>query len=96
MSEIARINTATVFNNLIGQETLHPQESIVDFEKSGPLCYSKRQNGVKENDVALKPKNISMEQAASIPLVALTWAQLSPQLQVPIILGWQKVLGLML
>lgn len=27
---------------------------------------------VDENDVALKPKNISMEQAASIPLVALT------------------------
>ncbi|MCP1386343.1 NADP-dependent oxidoreductase [Runella salmonicolor] len=27
---------------------------------------------IKENDVALKPKNISMEQAASIPLVALT------------------------
>ena len=27
---------------------------------------------VNENDVALKPKNISMEQAASIPLVALT------------------------
>lgn len=27
---------------------------------------------VNENDLALKPKNISMEQAASIPLVALT------------------------
>jgi NADPH:quinone reductase-like Zn-dependent oxidoreductase len=27
---------------------------------------------VNENDVALKPKNISMEQAASVPLVALT------------------------
>ena len=27
---------------------------------------------IKENDVALKPKNISMEEAASIPLVALT------------------------
>jgi alcohol dehydrogenase len=27
---------------------------------------------VDENDVALKPKNISMEQAASVPLVALT------------------------
>jgi NADPH:quinone reductase-like Zn-dependent oxidoreductase len=27
---------------------------------------------VHENDVALKPRNISMEQAASIPLVALT------------------------
>ncbi len=27
---------------------------------------------VNENDIALKPKNISMEQAASIPLVALT------------------------
>jgi NADPH:quinone reductase-like Zn-dependent oxidoreductase len=27
---------------------------------------------INENDVALKPKNISMEQAASIPLVALT------------------------
>ena len=27
---------------------------------------------INENDIALKPKNISMEQAASIPLVALT------------------------
>ncbi len=27
---------------------------------------------VNENDVALKPKNVSMEQAASVPLVALT------------------------
>jgi len=27
---------------------------------------------INENDVALKPKNISMEQAASVPLVALT------------------------
>lgn len=27
---------------------------------------------INENDVALKPKNVSMEQAASIPLVALT------------------------
>mgnify|MGYP003599057358 CR=1 FL=1 len=27
---------------------------------------------VNENDIALKPKNISMEEAASVPLVALT------------------------
>lgn len=46
MSEITSINTVTEYNNLIGQETLHPLVSIVDFEKAEPFCYFKSQLGV--------------------------------------------------
>jgi len=46
MSEISRINTVTEYNNLVGVETLHPLVSIVDFEKTEPFCYFKRQMGV--------------------------------------------------
>jgi len=46
MSEISRINTVTEYNNLAGQETLHPLISIVDFSKVEPLCYFRRQMGV--------------------------------------------------
>jgi len=46
MSEITRINTVTEYNNLVGQETLHPLVSIVDFEKVEPFCYFRKQMGV--------------------------------------------------
>lgn len=46
MSEISRINTITEYNNLVGVETLHPLVSIVDFAKSEPFCYFKRQMGL--------------------------------------------------
>lgn len=45
MSEISRVNTVTEYNNLVGVETLHPLVSIVDFAKSEPFCYFKRQLG---------------------------------------------------
>jgi len=46
MSEITRINTITEYNNLVGVETLHPLVSIVDFAKSEPFCFFRRQMGV--------------------------------------------------
>lgn len=46
MSDIIRINTVTEYNNLVGIETLHPLVSIVDFAKTEPFCYFKRQLGV--------------------------------------------------
>jgi AraC-like DNA-binding protein len=46
MNEIARINTVSEYNNLVGQETLHPFVSIVDFSKIEPLCFFRRQMGI--------------------------------------------------
>lgn len=46
MSKITRISTVAEYNNLVGQETLHPHVSVVDFEKTEPFCYFKRQMGV--------------------------------------------------
>lgn len=46
MSEISRVNTVTEYNNLVGQETLHPLISIVDFAKTEPFCYFRRQLGL--------------------------------------------------
>jgi len=46
MSGIFRINTVTEYNNLVGQETLHPLVSIVDFAQVEPFCYFRRQLGI--------------------------------------------------
>lgn len=46
MSEITRINTVTEYNNLVGQETLHPLVSIIDFEKMEPFHFFRRQMGI--------------------------------------------------
>lgn len=46
MSEITRINTVTEYNNLVGVETLHPLVSIIDFAKSEPFCYFRKQLGI--------------------------------------------------
>lgn len=46
MSEISRINTVTEYNNLVGQETLHPLVSIIDFEKMEPFCFFRKQMGI--------------------------------------------------
>ena len=46
MNEISRINTVSEYNNLVGQETLHPFVSIVDFSKIEPLCFFRRQMGI--------------------------------------------------
>jgi len=45
MNEITRINTVTEYNNLIGQETLHPLVSIIDFSKAEPFYYFRMQLG---------------------------------------------------
>ncbi|MDM8159711.1 helix-turn-helix domain-containing protein [Labilibaculum sp. K2S] len=46
MSEVIKINTVTEYNNLVGQETLHPLVSVVDFSKTEPFCYFRSQLGV--------------------------------------------------
>lgn len=67
-------------------------KSITKF-RVGDEVYSRPPDGrigtfaeyiaIDENDVALKPKNLSMEEAASLPLVALTaWQALVEQLKV--------------
>ncbi len=45
MSEIIRLNTVTEYNNRVGQETLHPLISIVDFSKTEPFYYFRMQLG---------------------------------------------------
>lgn len=46
MSEIARINSVTEYNNLVGCETLHPLVSVIDFSKVEPFYFFKKQLGV--------------------------------------------------
>ncbi len=45
MNEISRINTVTEYNNLLGQETLHPLINIIDFTKIAPFNKFKGQMG---------------------------------------------------
>ncbi len=45
MNEITRIKTVTEYNNIIGQETLHPLVSIIDFSKTYPFYYFRMQLG---------------------------------------------------
>lgn len=46
MSEILKISTVGEYNNLVGQETLHPLLSIVDFGKTQPFPFFKGQMGI--------------------------------------------------
>lgn len=46
MNEIIKINTVTEYNRMVGQETLHPLISVVDFSKSEPFCYFRMQTGL--------------------------------------------------
>lgn len=46
MKEIMRINTVTEYNNLIGQETLHPLISLIDFSKIEPFHFFRAHLGV--------------------------------------------------
>lgn len=43
MSDIININTVTEYNNMLGQETLHPLVSIIDFSKVKPFAFKKTQ-----------------------------------------------------
>ena len=45
MSTIERMNAVTEYNNKVGQETLHPLISIVDFSKAEPFYYFRMQLG---------------------------------------------------
>ncbi|HNW57421.1 MAG TPA: helix-turn-helix domain-containing protein [Bacteroidales bacterium] len=43
MSGIIKINTVTEYNNMAGQETLHPLVSVIDFAKVKPFAFKKMQ-----------------------------------------------------
>lgn len=46
MSAITRIRSVTEYNNLVGQETLHPLVSIIDFAKVEPFSFFRAQMDV--------------------------------------------------
>ena len=46
MSEFSRIKSVTEYNNLVGQETLHPLISVIDFSKVEPFYYFRAQMNV--------------------------------------------------
>lgn len=46
MNDISRINTVIEYNNLVGEETLHPLISIVDFSKIKPFVFFRAQMGI--------------------------------------------------
>ena len=46
MGEILKINTVNEYNNLVGQETLHPLVSIIDFANVDSFCFFKAQMNV--------------------------------------------------
>lgn len=46
MNEINRINSVTEYNNLVGQETLHPLVSVIDFSKIEPFYFFRKQIGL--------------------------------------------------
>ncbi len=43
MSNIIRINSVGEYNNMVGQETLHPLVSIIDFSKVKPFAFARTQ-----------------------------------------------------
>lgn len=43
MGEILKIKSVTEYNNLVGQETLHPLVSVIDFSKVEPFHFFKAQ-----------------------------------------------------
>lgn len=46
MNGITRINTVAEYNKIVGQETLHPLVSIIDFSKTEPFYYFRMQTGL--------------------------------------------------
>ncbi len=46
MNNISKIKTVTEYNNLVGQETLHPLVSVIDFSKVAPFQFFKAQMNV--------------------------------------------------
>lgn len=43
MSDIHKINSVTEYNNSVGQETLHPLISVIDFAKTEPFAFVRAQ-----------------------------------------------------
>ncbi|WP_346858358.1 helix-turn-helix domain-containing protein [uncultured Draconibacterium sp.] len=43
MTDIHKINSVTEYNNSVGQETLHPLISVIDFAKTEPFAFVKAQ-----------------------------------------------------
>lgn len=43
MNDITNINSVTEYNNMLGQETLHPLVSVIDFSKLKPFEFKKTQ-----------------------------------------------------
>ena len=43
MNDIVKIKSVTEYNKLVGQETLHPLVSMIDFSKTKPFHYFKGQ-----------------------------------------------------
>ncbi len=46
MSEIIKVDSVTEYNNMVGQETLHPLISVIDFSKIEPFEFKKTQINV--------------------------------------------------
>lgn len=46
MTKITKINSVTEYNNLVGQETLNPLVSIIDFSEKDPFHFFKSQMGI--------------------------------------------------
>jgi len=46
MNEMMKIHSVTEYNNKVGQETLHPLISVIDFSKTKPFYYFRAQMSV--------------------------------------------------
>lgn len=46
MNDLLKINTVTDYNNIVGQETLHPLISVIDFSKVPPFAHFRSQIGL--------------------------------------------------
>ncbi len=46
MSEILKISSVGEYNQFVGQETLHPLVSVIDFAQTKPFCFFKAQMDV--------------------------------------------------
>jgi AraC-like DNA-binding protein len=74
MSEIIQINSVKEYNNMLGQETLHPLVSIIDFSKIKPFEFKKTQinlyaiflKDIKCGDIIYGIKNYDYEEGTLI------------------------------
>ncbi len=46
MSEITKVHSVGEYNNFVGQETLHPLISVIDFSKTKPFVFFRGQMGI--------------------------------------------------